>query len=101
MLSEEETQLPLSKIGSLEFIEHLVAQIVSKKGFGELLAQGTRRASIEVGREAEEIALARVTPSGYVNDSYGSRVFLITALFYATEPRNPIIQLHEVNFLLL
>jgi aldehyde:ferredoxin oxidoreductase len=26
---------------------------------------------------------------------------LITALFYATEPRNPIIQLHEVNFLLL
>jgi aldehyde:ferredoxin oxidoreductase len=101
VLNEEETHLPLSKIGSLEFIERLIEQIVSKKGFGELLAQGTRRASIEVGREAEEIALARVTPSGYVNDSYGSRVFLITSLFYATEPRNPIIQLHEVNFLLL
>jgi len=101
VLSEEETKLPLSKIGSLEFIESLVDQIVAKRGFGELLAQGTRRASIERGKTAEELALARVTPSGYVNDSYGARVFLITALFYATETRNPIIQLHEVNFLLV
>jgi aldehyde:ferredoxin oxidoreductase len=54
-----------------------------------------------MGGDAEEIALDRVTPSGYVNDAYGARVFLITSLFYATEPRNPIIQLHEVNFLLL
>lgn len=101
ILSEEETNLPLSKIGSLEFIESLVDQIIKKKGFGELLAQGTRRASIENGKAAEEVALAHITPSGYVNDSYGARVFLITSLFYATEPRNPIIQLHEANFLLL
>ncbi len=47
------------------------------------------------------MALARITPSGYLNDAYGARVFLITSLFYATEPRNPIIQLHEVNFLLV
>jgi aldehyde:ferredoxin oxidoreductase len=101
VISEEETQLPLSEIGSLEFITSLTEQIITKKGFGELLARGTRRASIEMGGEAEKIASARVTPSGYVNDSYGARVFLITSLFYATEPRNPIIQLHEVNFLLL
>ena len=101
LLSEEETSLPLSKIGSLEFIEALVDRVVTKNGFGELLAQGTRRASIEKGKAAEEVALARVTPSGYVNDAYGARVFLITALFYATETRNPIIQLHEVIFLLL
>ena len=101
VLEEKGTGLPLSKIGSLEFITCLIEQIVSKKGFGELLARGTRRASIELGKEVEEVALARVTPSGYVNDSYGARVFLITSLFYATEPRNPIVQLHEVNFLLL
>ena len=101
VLSEEETGLPLSKIGSLEFIEALVDRIVTRKGFGELLAQGTRRASIEKGKAAEEVALARITPSGYLNDAYGARVFLITSLFYATEPRNPIIQLHEVNFLLV
>lgn len=101
VLDEKETGLPLSKIGSLEFINCLVEQIVQKKGFGELLAEGTRRAARELGAEAEALALARVTPSGYVNDSYGARVFLITSLFYATEPRNPIVQLHEVNFLLL
>ena len=101
ILSDEETGLPLSKIGSLEFIEALVDQVVNKKGFGELLAQGARRASIEKGKEAEAVALTRVTPSGYINDAYGARVFLITALFYATETKNPVIQNHEVNFLLL
>jgi len=101
ILTEGETGLPLSKIGSLEFIETLTDIITNKRGFGNLLALGTRRASIEKGKAAEEAGLERVMPSGYVNDSYGARVFLITALFYATEPRNPIIQLHEVNFLLL
>jgi len=101
ILSEDETGLPLSRIGSYEFIEALTDMITKKKGFGELLAQGTRRASIEKGKAAEEEGLARVTPSGYLNDGYGARVFLITSLFYATETRNPIIQLHEVNYVLL
>ena len=101
VLTEDETGLPLSKIGSLEFIEALIDSTVKRKGFGELLAQGTRRASLEKGKAAEEIALRRVTPSGYVNDSYGGRVFLTNALFYATEARNPIIQLHEFSFTVL
>lgn len=101
ILGEDETGLPLSKIGSLEFIEAMVNLITYKKGFGELLAQGTRRASIEKGKAAEALALTRITPTGYINNSYGARIFLITALFYATEPRYPIIQLHEVSYVLL
>jgi aldehyde:ferredoxin oxidoreductase len=101
LLSEEETGLPLAKIGSLEFAETFVDRVVNRRGFGDLLAQGVRRASIEKGPDAEKAGLERVTRSGYVNDAYGARVFMITALFYATEPRNPIVQLHEVNFLLL
>lgn len=101
VLTEDETGLPLSKIGSLEFIQALVDRIVKKEGFGELLAQGTRRASIEKGKAAEEVALRHIAPSGYVNDSYGGRVFLTNALFYATETRNPIIQLHEFSFTIL
>jgi aldehyde:ferredoxin oxidoreductase len=101
LLSEAETGLPLSKIGSREFLDAYVDMVVNRKGFGDLLAQGTRRASIQRGTDSEKAALERITPSGYNNDAYGARVFLITALFYATEPRNPIIQLHEVNFLLL
>jgi len=101
ILSEEETGLPLSKIGSLEYAEKFVDMVVNRKGFGDLLAQGVRRASIEIGPDAEKAGLERVTRSGYVNDAYGARVFMITSLFYATEARNPIVQLHEVNFLLL
>jgi len=71
VLSEGETGLPLSKIGSLEFIEKLVEMIVKRGGFGELLALGTLRASIEMGPAAEEIGRSRLMPSGYVNDSYG------------------------------
>ena len=101
ILTEAETGLPLSKIGSLEFVEQYVDMIVKRRGFGDLLAQGARRASIAKGPEAEKAALERITASGYNNDAYGARVFLITSLFYATEPRNPIIQLHEVSFMLL
>ena len=41
VMDEKETGLPLSKIGSLEFINCLIELIVNQKGFGELLAQGT------------------------------------------------------------
>lgn len=101
VLTEDETGLPLSKIGSLEFIQTLVDRIVKKQGFGEMLAQGTRRASIEKGKAAEELGLKRVVPSGYVDDSYGPRTYMATALIYATEARNPIIQLHEFCFTLV
>ncbi len=101
LLSEAETGLPLSKIGSREFLEAYIDMVVHRKDWGDVLALGCRRASIAKGPAFEQTALERITPSGYNNDAYGARVFLITALFYATEPRNPIIQLHEVNFLLL
>lgn len=101
LLTDEETGIPISKIGSLEFIETLVDKIVNKKDFGELLALGTRRASIEKGKAVEEEALNHIRPSGYVADSYGGRLFFTNALFYATENRNPIIQLHEFSFTLL
>ena len=41
ILTEEETGLPLSKIGSPEFIETLVRKISLREGFGDVLAQGT------------------------------------------------------------
>jgi aldehyde:ferredoxin oxidoreductase len=101
MLREDETGLPLSKIGSLEFIEALTDITAKRKGFGDLLSQGLRRASIEKGKEAEKIALSFITETGYNNNSYGGRVFYINSLFYATERKDPIILLHEVNFVLL
>ena len=101
VMTEDETGLPLSQIGSLDFAEKLFKKIIDQDGFGELMAQGTRRASIAKGKAAEGIALKRIRPSGYVDDSYGGRLFSPNALFYATETRNPIIQLHEYSFTVL
>ncbi len=101
LLTEEQTGLPLSRIGSIEFIRSLIESTARKKDFGEMLARGTRRASVALGTTAEAIALRRVTPHGYVDDSYGPRIFLANAIFYATEARNPIIQLHEFSFIVL
>lgn len=101
LLNEQTTGLPLNKIGSLEFIKALTERIVCKKGFGERLAEGTRRLSLEMGDEAVRLALRRITPHGYAADSYGPRIFYTNALLYATEARNPIIQLHEYSFTVL
>jgi len=101
MLNDETAGLPLSKIGSLEFIQSFMEAVTNRSGLGDELAQGTRRLSIARGPDAEKMALRRITRHGYHDDAYGPRLFLTNALFYATEARNPIIQLHEYSFTVL
>ncbi|MCP4715533.1 MAG: hypothetical protein GY868_10495, partial [Deltaproteobacteria bacterium] len=100
-LSKDKTGLDLSQLGSQEFFEKLIDMIVTRTGFGDLLALGIRRAGIELGGGADELARAQVTPSGYVNDAYSARLYLPNGIAYATEARNPIIQLHEYSFIML
>ncbi len=100
ILTEEETGLPLSRIGSLEFIETLLRKISLREGFGDLLAEGPHRAAETLGKEARELI------TDYINRNdqlpfYGARMYLTTGLFYATEPRLPIQQLHEISTLLM
>jgi aldehyde:ferredoxin oxidoreductase len=90
ILSEKDTELPLSKIGSWEFIETLVKKISFGEGFGKILAEGLVRAGQHLGKDAEEMA------RGSVILPYGPKVFTPSALLYATEPRPPITELHEV-----
>lgn len=95
ILTERETGLPLSKIGSLEFMETLLHQISFKKGFGEVLAGGTYKASERVGRGSVKLIGDYMTKYGdrYV---YGPRLYITTGLFNAVEPRQPIQHLHEI-----
>ena len=58
ILTEKNTEIPLSKIGSLEFIETLVKMISFRQGFGDLLAQGTTRAADLVGKESKDLLTA-------------------------------------------
>ena len=98
LLDAATTGLPLDKIGSLEFIKAFTEKVTYKKEYGARLAEGTRRLSLEHGNETAALALRRITEHGYAADSYGPRIFYANALLYATETRNPIIQLHEYSF---
>jgi aldehyde:ferredoxin oxidoreductase len=94
-LDEKQIGLPISKIGSPEFILELTKQISLKEGFGAILAQGVIYAAETTGVKG---MLHRFisTKAGEKKD-YDPRLLITTALFYATEPRRPIQQLHEVS----
>jgi aldehyde:ferredoxin oxidoreductase len=82
-------------MGSREFFEAFCRKICSRQGFGEVLAQGTIRAAEQVGGKALEIARNFLIPTGRAI-AYGPKVFILSALIYATEPRPFITELHEV-----
>jgi aldehyde:ferredoxin oxidoreductase len=98
ILTDELTGIPLSKIGSKEFIETLLSKVSHRGGFGDVLANGTHKAAETLGSKAQELITDYLTKTGY-NSIYGARLYITTGLFYAMEPRLPIQQLHEISVL--
>jgi aldehyde:ferredoxin oxidoreductase len=96
IIDEKKTGLPLSKIGSSEFIQELTRMIAFKEGFGATLARGIIAAAAEISPRAEEMLHLFIATRGSEKKDYDPRLLITTALFYATEPRRPIQQLHEV-----
>jgi aldehyde:ferredoxin oxidoreductase len=101
ILNDENTGLPMSKLGSAEFIEELTRKISFREGFGDLLAQGTLRAAESLGGRAKELISFSVVSRASDTKDYDPRLILTNALLFATEPRRPITQLHEVSHPLL
>ncbi|CAB1065767.1 Tungsten-containing aldehyde:ferredoxin oxidoreductase (EC [Olavius sp. associated proteobacterium Delta 1] len=97
VLREEDTGLPLSRIGSAEFIEELTRKIALREGFGDLLARGTINAAARVGSKAQQLLSASILTRANETRDYDPRLVLTNALFYATEPRRPINQVHELT----
>lgn len=89
ILTEEQTGIPMSQIGSVEFIEKIVRMISLREGFGDLLALGREKAAEKIGPEA--VALIKHA------DAYEPRMYITNALIYPFEPREPIQQVHEVG----
>jgi aldehyde:ferredoxin oxidoreductase len=92
IITEAESGLPLSKVGSLEFIETLLEKVVARRGFGALLAKGAEAAAREHGPASWSLYRP--------NDPYDPRYCTINALLYPFEPREPIQQLHEAGLML-
>jgi aldehyde:ferredoxin oxidoreductase len=100
ILTDESTGIPLSKLGSAEFIETLTRKIAFREGFGDLLAQGIHCAAGMLGPAArEQVGLAgHLAEPGY--HPYGPRLYNTNALLYAMEPRMPIQQVHEIGLIM-
>jgi aldehyde:ferredoxin oxidoreductase len=98
ILTDEGTGIPLSKTGSMEYIEALVKKISLREGFGDILAQGTMKAVDSVGNGARELITDYIHKAGQ-NGLYGPRMYITNGLMYAMEPRQPIQQVHEIGLL--
>jgi aldehyde:ferredoxin oxidoreductase len=96
VLTDEGTGIPLSRIGSYEFVETLVRKTALRQGFGDMLALGTHEAAANLGSDARSMIKDYMTRTGD-NEIYGARLYITTGVFYAVEPRFPIQHLHELS----
>jgi aldehyde:ferredoxin oxidoreductase len=99
-LTEQETGLPLSKIGTREFLEKLLHSVAYREGFGDILAEGLVRAGEKVSGEARAMFSPTITPVG-IHDLFPPRAFVTHALLYPMEPRVHHNILHETSFIMV
>ena len=97
VLTEDDTGLSLSKIGSAEFIEDLTRKIAFRESFGDLLARGILKAAEELGPKAKKLTSAEVITGAGETRDYDPRMIPTNGLLYALEQRRPINQLHETS----
>ncbi|MGD9162255.1 MAG: aldehyde ferredoxin oxidoreductase N-terminal domain-containing protein [Desulfobacteraceae bacterium] len=100
ILTEEETGLSLSRIGSLEFVQELFEKISYRKGFGNILADGTIKAAKSVGRGSEKFISAVIGTRANETRDYDPRYMLVNALIYPFEPRRAIQLLHATSLVI-
>jgi hypothetical protein len=62
IVTEEQTGIPFSRVGSLEFIETLLRKIAYREGFGDTLARGTHKAAQSLGKEAQALIKDYIAP---------------------------------------
>jgi len=98
LISAEETGLPLGEIGSKRFLDVFFERLLERKGFGDIMAEGVMRAARSIGRGTEDLAGESYSNEGFSARLYNGRYFITTALFHATDPTNPMAQLHEVCY---
>lgn len=101
-LSEADTGLPLSRIGTQDFLEGLLQMVANRQGFGDLLAEGMARVASTDELPAETRALMghEVAPIGQF-ELQPPRLNIVHSLLYFMEPRVHQPLLHDTGFALV
>jgi aldehyde:ferredoxin oxidoreductase len=97
VLTEQNTGLPLSQIGTGEFLEKLMHAIAYREGIGDILADGLYKGSKRAPENARELMRRSVAPIGH-NYIFSPRQYPIMALFYPFEPRVHHLNYHDIAF---
>lgn len=95
----DETGLNTAEIGSRAFFEDLAGMIAHRRGFGDVLAEGLLRVGERLGERASKHFTSDLGGVGG-GSGYSPREYIINAMLYALEPRQPIAMLHEVSRLI-
>ncbi len=96
----DESGIPLSRLGTAEYIENLVKKIALRDGVGDVLAGGVEKAAEQLGPEAVTKLLPSLCKAGLPN-GVDSRLYLNTALMVAMEPKPPLGHTHEITRVVL
>jgi aldehyde:ferredoxin oxidoreductase len=94
ILSDEETGLPLSQIGSADFIETLIRKMSHREGFGDVLARGTLQAADYVGKNSRSFLSSMLSSRSNEGKDHDPRLMVVNSLLCAMEPRRPIQLVH-------
>lgn len=97
-LTEQETGLPMSEIGTREFLEKLLHSMAYREGFGDVLAEGMARVREKISGKARDMISPTIAPIGH-HDELPPRAFVVHALLYPMEPRLHHPPLHETGWL--
>ncbi|MGC9400551.1 MAG: aldehyde ferredoxin oxidoreductase family protein [Anaerolineae bacterium] len=97
LLTEEETGGLELRFGNAEVMVQLVEQIAYREGFGDLLAEGTRRAAQKIGRGSEKYAMQ---VKGQEYPMHEPRIKFALNVGYATSPTGAdhMHNIHDTDF---
>ncbi len=98
ILTEEQIGLPVSQFGKPGVIDEVARKIAFREGYGDLMAEGTAALAQAIGPRAVAMLPSFISTAANDKKDYDPRMLITTAMFYATEPRRPIQQLHEIAF---
>ncbi len=83
LLTKEQTNGLDLKFGNAEAMLQLIQDIASRRGFGDWLAEGSKRAAVKIGKDAEQFAMQ---VKGQELPMHDGRVKPGLALAYAVNP---------------
>ncbi len=100
LITDESIGIPISRLGTVEFMETLVKSIALRRGFGDVLAEGIESAARQLGPSAVEKLMPYMSKADLPN-AIDARLYPIFWLPLAMEPKPPLGHTHEMTRVIL